>query len=127
LNRCQEKFCVQYAISGNAAEAARLAGYARRYARNHGHRLAKDARVRDRVLKLRVGMAFDFGPAKAFARLEELYAKACAAKRFRTAASILTMQVRLVALESVARPRAEEGRGCFGITRPDPFDDLIEQ
>ena len=46
LNYRQEKFCVHYSLSGNGAEAARLAGYSERSAHTQGHRLTRDPRVR---------------------------------------------------------------------------------
>ena len=143
LNYRQEKFCAHYSLSGNAAEAARQAGYSERSACNQGSRLTRDMRVRARVYELRVNRAIQFGPVMAFTRLENLYEKAVEAGRYRTAATILILQARLSGLESwtprpaaASDPRVEEpgssrrihrGRGVFGLKgRPDPFDNLSE-
>ena len=136
LNDRQEKFCVHYSLSGNAAEAARVAGYADRSAYNQGHRLARDARVRDRVYEIRVGRALQFGPVVAFARLEHLFLKATEAKDYRGAAAILTLQAKLAGVESWTPPSAivrdrkpgetRHRRGAFGAKGSDPFANLSE-
>jgi hypothetical protein len=136
LNRRQEKFCAHYALSGNAAEAARLAGYAEPSAKNHGFRLLRDARVADRVYAMRVGRAIKFGPVMAFTRLENLFFKASEAGDFRGAAHILTLQARLSGVESWMPPSAvvkerqmdqqRLGRGVFGPKGRDPFGNLDE-
>tara|TARA_R100001163_G_scaffold1938_3_gene3077 strand:+ start:2304 stop:2726 length:423 start_codon:yes stop_codon:yes gene_type:complete len=41
LNEKQEKFCQHYAVHHNAAEAARLAGYAEKYAHTQGYKFLK--------------------------------------------------------------------------------------
>ena len=41
LNDKQEKFCQHYAVHHNAAEAARLAGYAGKYAHTQGYKFLK--------------------------------------------------------------------------------------
>ena len=51
MNERQRRFCELYAASGNAAEAARLAGYSEKTARQQGHaRLIKSGewKARDR-------------------------------------------------------------------------------
>ena len=135
LNQRQEKFCDHYSVSGNAAEAARLAGYSPDWADNQGYRLARDPRVRDRVYEMRVNRAIQFGPVVAFTRLENLYRKASAGGDWRAAAMILTLQARLAGVEAWKSPAAaQEGyrdqprrrRGVYGLKGPDPFDDLSE-
>lgn len=136
LNRRQEKFCVHYALTGNAAEAARAAGYSERWAANQGFRLARDPRIDDRVYRMRVNQAIKFGPVMAFTRLEELFRRASEAGDFRGAAHILTLQARLSGVESWMPPSAvvdakqrEQlglGRGVFGPKGRDPFDNLTE-
>ena len=137
LNRRQGKFCAHYALTGNAAEAARAAGYSERSAKNHGFRLLRDPRVDDRVYRMRVNGAVKFGPVMAFARLEYLFRKASEAGDFRGAAHILTLQARLAGVESWMPPSAVVdakqrdqlglGRGVFGPKGRDPFDNLDEQ
>ena len=136
LNYRQEKFCAHYSLSGNAAEAARQAGYSERSAYNQGSRLTRDSRVRARVYELRVNRAIQFGPVMAFTRLEHLFQKASEAKDYRTAAAILTLQARLAGVESwtppsaVVRDRqrgeANRRRGALSPKGADPFDNLSE-
>lgn len=129
LNRRQEKFCGHYALTGNAAEAARLAGYAERSAYNHGSRLIGDPRVRERIYTIRVNRAVQFGPVTAFSRLENLYRQSSGAGAWRAAAFILTLQARLAGVESWNPPpaaRLQRRRGAFGRRGADPFDDLSE-
>ncbi len=129
LNPRQEKFCGHYALTGNATEAARRAGYAERSAGNHGFRLIRDPRVRDRIYTIRVNRAIKFGPVMAFTRLENLFRKASEKGDFRAAAHILTLQARLAGVESWNPPpaaRSRLGRGVFGPRGPDPFDNLSE-
>lgn len=134
LNRRQEKFSAHYALTGNATEAARLAGYAERSAANHGFRLIRDPRVRERIYTIRVNRAIQFGPVTAFSRLENLYRQASEAGAWRAAAFILTLQARLAGLESWNPPPAKNDaksggrprRGAFGPRGADPFDDLSE-
>lgn len=130
----QEKFCEHYALVGNAAEAARQAGYAERSAKNHGSRLLGDARIRDRIYAIRVNRAMKFGPVMAFARLESLFFKATEKGDIRAAARILTLQARLAGVESwmppsvVAREayKPRRRRGALGVRGADPFDNLSE-
>ena len=134
LNCRQEKFCAQYSISGNATEAAKLAGYSERSAHNHGARLARDPRIGDRVYRIRVNRAFQFGPVMAFTRLDYLFRKASEAGDYRGAAAIVTLQARLSGVESWISPAAAEkagyqppprqGRGALGPRKP--FDNLTE-
>lgn len=153
LNHRQEKFCAHYALSGNAAEAARYAGYSDRSAKNQGFRLLRDRRVNDHVYRLRVERAIKFGPVMAFTRLESLFFKASAAGDFRGAAHILTLQARLSGVEHwlppstvvkekqleelglgraghsrrVSNDKPRLGRGVFGPKGRDPFNNLDEQ
>ena len=53
LNRKQESFCRHYAATDNAAEAARLAGYSERSARQTGHDLLQRPDVQARVQAIR--------------------------------------------------------------------------
>ena len=136
LNYRQEKFCVHYSLSGNGAEAARLAGYSERSAHTQGHRLTRDPRVRNRVYEIRVARAVQFGPVVAFTRLEHLFQKASEAKDYRGAAAILTLQAKLAGVESWTppsaivrdRPRGGTGhrRGALGAKGSDPFANLSE-
>ncbi len=53
LNRKQESFCRHYAATDNAAEAARLAGYSERSARQTGHDLLQRPDIQARVQAIR--------------------------------------------------------------------------
>lgn len=48
----QEQFCIEYALRGNASEAARVAGYSLPGAGVQGHHLLKNANVLARVSEL---------------------------------------------------------------------------
>lgn len=136
LNDRQERFCAHYSISGNATEAAREAGYSERSAYAQGSRLAHDPRVCDRIYRMRVSRAIQFGPVIAFTRLEHLFQQASESGDYRAAASILTLQARLAGVESWTPPsavakaaqrgQARRGRGALGPKGPDPFDNLSE-
>ena len=48
----QEKFCLEYARSGNATEAAKLAGYSGKTAYSVGGRLLKNVEIQTRLQEL---------------------------------------------------------------------------
>ena len=52
MNERQRRFCELYAASGNAAEAARLAGYSEKTARQQGERLLTNAYIAQYVREL---------------------------------------------------------------------------
>ena len=57
LNERQEKFCQAYVLRHNAAEAARIAGYAEKYAHTQGYKFLKgdttlSAEINERIQEL---------------------------------------------------------------------------
>lgn len=92
----QNEFCECFVATGNAAEAARRAGYSERTARFQGHRLLKDARVQVRVQALQTALADKIDPALILGRLENLYGLAERGGGYRAAARILVLMGRLV-------------------------------
>jgi hypothetical protein len=95
----QNAFCEFFVALGNAADAARQAGYCERAARNQGYRLLKDARVRARIRALQTAIVDKIDPALILGRLENLY---CLAERdggYRAAARILVLMGRLVGFD----------------------------
>jgi len=61
LNARQEAFCQFYVRNNNASASARLAGYADAGAGRQGHRLLKDALIRERLSALRDALQFERG------------------------------------------------------------------
>jgi hypothetical protein len=95
----QNEFCENYVATGNAAEAARRAGYSSRTARTQGHRLLKDARVQARVGALQTAIADKIDPGLILGRLENLYRLAETSGGYRAAAHILSLMGRFVGLD----------------------------
>jgi len=60
LNPRQESFCQFYARGGNAARAARLAGYSELSARTQGSRLLKEHSIRRRLAVIREDLREEF-------------------------------------------------------------------
>ena len=59
LNEKQEAFVQHYILSRNASEAARLAGYSERSARNQGHRLLQEEEIQQRIYDAEQEMTTD--------------------------------------------------------------------
>jgi len=95
----QDRFCECYAATGNAAEAARRAGYAERGARFQGHRLLKDARVQARVAALHTALADRIDPGLILGRLENLYRLAEQSGSYRAAAHVLALMGRFLCFD----------------------------
>lgn len=55
LNERQKKFCEHYVACGNAAEAARKAGYSVKTARHHGYRLLTNEHILLYIRELSTG------------------------------------------------------------------------
>jgi hypothetical protein len=99
LTRRQNEFCEAYVATGNAADAARRAGYSERAARFHGHRLLKDARVQARLAALRTALADKIDPGLILGRLENLYRLAERDGGYRAAARILVLIGRMIGVD----------------------------
>ncbi len=95
----QEAFCEYFVATGNAAEAARKAGYSERMARCQGHRLLKDARVKARIRKHQGALGARIDPALILGRLENLYRLAERDGSYGSAARILVLQGRLMGFD----------------------------
>lgn len=52
MNARQERFCLEYAASGNATQAATAAGYSPKTARSQGQRLLTNADIKARIEEL---------------------------------------------------------------------------
>lgn len=52
MNARRERFCLEYAASGNATQAATAAGYSPRTARSQGQRLLTNADIQERIKEL---------------------------------------------------------------------------
>lgn len=52
MNARKERFCLEYAASGNATQAAIAAGYSPKTARSQGQRLLTNVDIRDRLEEL---------------------------------------------------------------------------
>ena len=59
LNEKQEAFVQHYVLTRNASEAARLAGYSERSARNQGHRLLQEEEIQQRIYDAEQEMTTD--------------------------------------------------------------------
>ena len=109
LTSRREMFCRVYVACGNAAEAARQAGYAQDGARQQGHRLLADDTITQRIQELWA----DAEAARSADRdllidkTEQLYDAAMAAKSFNAAARALGLQARLAGFTGPARDREE--------------------
>lgn len=95
----QNEFCECYVATGNAADAARRAGYSERTARFQGHRLLKDARVQARIGALHTALADKIEPGLVLGRLENLYRLAERDGGYPTAARILVLMSRMAGLD----------------------------
>ena len=95
----QDNFCAYYVATGNAAEAARKAGYTARTAHNQGHRLLKNARIQARIRAVQTEIADSIDPGLILGRLDDLYVQAERGGDYREAARILESMGRLVGLD----------------------------
>ena len=59
LNEKQELFVQHYILTRNASEAARLAGYSERSARNQGSRLLQEEEIQQRIFDAEQEMTTD--------------------------------------------------------------------
>lgn len=72
LTEMQEKFCQEYAESGNATASAINAGYSRNTASVQGSRLLKNVKIKERIAEIRQEMGIEI-PTKRDDVLEMLY------------------------------------------------------
>lgn len=97
LSLRRERFCQAYARHGNAARAAREAGYARGFAKQRGHKLLKTAPVGARVETIAAALDSDAADdTRALtAKLEAVYNQALKGRAFHAAARAVELQARL--------------------------------
>ena len=97
LNCRQERFCYAFVSSGCAAAAAEAAGYAARWAANHGYRLLKQGRIRARVADIQVELSRDAcSDMDVFlGKLESVYRRAVGERHFHAAVRAVEIQARL--------------------------------
>lgn len=95
----QDRFCEFFVATGNAADAARQAGYSQRAARSQGHRLLRNPFVEARIRALQSAIAVKIDPGLILGRLENLYRLAVEGGAYRAAARILVLQGRMVGFD----------------------------
>lgn len=104
LSLRRERFCQAYARHGNAARAAREAGYAPGFAKQRGHKLLNTAPVGARIEAIAAALdsaaARDSGAAAGdtralMAKLEAVYRRALKGRAFHAAARAVELQARL--------------------------------
>ena len=105
LNDRQEKFCRYFIATLNASRAAREAGYSPQTARQQGHRLLQDNRIRHRLQVLQKGLGSDHGidPVVLIGKLETVYRRAMEMHHFHAATRAIEVQARI---SGVLRQRA---------------------
>lgn len=109
LTSQREMFCRVYVGCGNAAEAARQAGYATDSARQQGHRLLADDTISHRIQELWAGAEVARATDRDLLvdKTEQLFDASMAAKNFNAAARALGLQARLAGFTGPARDREE--------------------
>ncbi|MCH7937406.1 MAG: terminase small subunit [Proteobacteria bacterium] len=104
LSLRRERFCQAYARHGNAARAAREAGYASGFAKQRGHKLLMTAPVGARVEAIAAALDSEAtrdseaaaGDTRALiAKLEAVYRQALEGRAFHAAARAVELQARL--------------------------------
>jgi len=100
LNPRQEAFCLAYVHSGNAASAARVAGYETAGARQQGYRLLQTPAVVRRLGEIRATLARDGcrDTEQLLGKLENIYARALEEHQFAAAARAVAVQARIAGL-----------------------------
>jgi len=107
LNQRHEDFCLSFVRYGNAAAAARAAGYASVTSHNQGYRLLKRTDIRVRIGEIRQAMGGD-GCADRdvlLGKLENVYNRALEDHHFTAAARTVEIQARLAGLMPSLRER----------------------
>jgi len=120
LTPMQAAFCAAYAEFGNAARAARIAGYSPTAARQLGSRLLGRPKIVHRIAELRAAIAErDAQDAPTLlAKLEAIYREALDANQFHAAARAVDLQARLRGLY----PGSGHGDGDGETAAPEVVD-----
>ena len=97
LSLRRERFCQAYARHGNAARAAREAGYAPGFAKQRGHKLLKTAPVGARIEAIAAALDSEAAddPKELIRKLEIVYRRALKSRAFHAAARAVELQARL--------------------------------
>lgn len=120
LSARQEQFCRRFVECGNAAGAARAAGYSPRSARNIAYRLMRDVRVVERIAELHseTARAHCRGLEILLSKLEAVYRRSFEDHQYAVATRAIELQARLTGFAS-ARPAT----GKTTPVRPPPCND----
>ncbi len=115
LKARQERFCRWFAELGNAAGAARAAGYSSRAANRAGYRLLRHPRVARRIAEIEAETArlHSDGDAVLIGKLETIYRRAIVDHQFHAAARAVGLRARIRGMTPPAAPsaRADAGSG----------------
>jgi hypothetical protein len=120
LSHRRERFCRRYLATGNAAEAARSAGYSRVSARYQGHRLLNNPAVAARVAELAAAQAERcHGSLQTIlVRTESLYQRAAEGRHYSAALRCLAFEARLAAALGLFPDPAEASQRRAILARP---------
>lgn len=121
----QERFCERFVELGNAAAAAKAAGYLPASARNTGYRLLRDPRVISRIAALQAEMADQHCRQVdiLLGKLETVFRRALDDHQFSAAARAIELQAKLAGLADRA-PRSASARHERSV--PSSTDDVSE-
>lgn len=122
LKTRQERFCERFVEMGNAAAAAKAAGYAPASARNAGYRLLGDPRVASRIAEIQSQMAQTHCRQVdiLIGKLETVYRRALDDHQFSAAARAVELQAKLAGLGDKPQVRA---RAALSPAAASPADD----
>lgn len=98
LTHRQERFCRLFAKGDNATRAAVMAGYEARWAGNHGYRLLRQPRIRDRIAAIEAETASAVGREAGevlLGKLEIVYRRALEDRHYPAAMRAVDLQARL--------------------------------
>jgi len=98
LTARQERFCHAFVNYANAADAARVAGYAPASARKQGSRLLSDDRIIARIEEIQAALGRNYARRREalVGKLEVVYRRALQDHQFYSAARAVELQGRLV-------------------------------
>ena len=116
LKTRQERFCRKYVELGNAAAAARSAGYTPEWSNNTGYRLIRHPRIMRRIAEIEAetGEAHCDTRDVLLGKLETVYRHAIVDHHFSTAARAVDLQARLRGFTGPSAAAANEGAGRVG-------------
>ena len=80
MNTKREKFCIEYAASGNATQSAIAAGYSPKTARSQGQRLLTFVDVQERIKEISRGMGKEIADVETVRKFWSTVLKGTSAK-----------------------------------------------